>query len=88
MLMRLIIELLAQAEDSTMSRAQIEDALVPLGFRSDNILRALRSLERFRVLRMKEGRFPETSFVGLFQPVEKPIPNEEVFAILDSLGRR
>jgi hypothetical protein len=84
-LMRLIVELLSDAEEGTMTRAQLEDELVPLGFRSDNILRAIRTLDRLHVLRLKEGRFAETSRVRLFRVVENPIPEEEILTILKSL---
>ena len=80
--MRKIVEALTAAEDGTLTRAQLEDALVPLGFRSDNILRSIRSLDRIHVLRLTEGRFAETSRVVLFRPVETRIPEDEILAIL------
>jgi hypothetical protein len=85
LLMRMIVERLTEAENSTMTRAQIEDQFVPLGFRSDNILRAIRTLDRLHVLRLREGRFAETSRVRLFRPVENPIPDDELLAILRRL---
>ncbi len=84
-LMRRVVEELDVADDGTLTRAQLEDALVPLGFRSDNILRAIRRLDRLHVLRLAEGRFAETSRVMLFRPVETPIPEDQILAILESL---
>jgi hypothetical protein len=60
-------------------------SLVPLGFRSDNILRAIRALDRIHVLRLAEGRFAETSRVMHFRPVETPIPEDQILAILKSM---
>jgi hypothetical protein len=85
-LMRLIVELLSDAEEGTMTRAQLEDELVPLGFRSDNVLRAIRTLERLYVLRLREGRFASTSRVTLFRPVENPMSDDEILAILRDSG--
>jgi hypothetical protein len=84
-LMRKIVEALTAAEDGTLTRAQLEDALVPLGFRTDNILRSIRALDRRRVLRLAEGRFAETSRVILSQPVKTPIPEDEILAMLKSI---
>jgi hypothetical protein len=83
--MRRIVEHLSAAEGSTLTRAQLEDELVPLGFRSDNILRAVRSLERFHICRLEEGRFAETSRVRLFRPVEEPMSDAEIFAVLEGM---
>jgi hypothetical protein len=85
-LMRQVVKELEAAEDGTLTRAELEDALVPLGFRSDNILRAIRSLNRIHVLRLAEERFAETTRVILFQPVETPIPEDQILAMLLSMG--
>ena len=84
--MRKIVEALTAAEDGTLTRAQLEDALVPLGFRSDNILRSIRALDRNHIVRLKEGRFAETSKVILAQPIETPIPEDEILAMLRSMS--
>jgi hypothetical protein len=81
-LMRRVVEELDAAGDGTLTRAELEDALVPLGFRSDNIFRAIRALDRRHVLRFAEGRFAETSRVIISQPVETPIPEDEILASL------
>jgi hypothetical protein len=84
-LMRRVVEELDAADDGTLTRAELEAALVPLGFRSDNIFRAIRALERIHVLRLAEGRFAETSRVILSQPVETPIPEDQILAMLKSM---
>jgi hypothetical protein len=84
-LMRRIVAELEASDDGTLTRAQLEDALVPLGFRSDNILRSIRALDRIHVLRLREGRFAETSKVILSQPVETRIPEDEILALLRSM---
>jgi hypothetical protein len=84
-LMRRIVNELDVAEDGTLTRAELEDALVPLGFRSDNILRAIRALDRIHVLRLAEGRFAETSRMILSQPVEIPIPEDQILDMLKSM---
>ena len=84
--MRQVVKELEAAEDGTLTRAELEDALVPLGFRSDNILRAIRSLNCIHVLRLAEERFAETTRVILFQPVETPIPEDQILAMLLSMG--
>ena len=84
-LMRRVVEELEATDDGTLTRAELEDVLVPLGFRSDNILRSIRALDRIHVLRLAEGRFAETSRVILSQPVEIPIPEDQILAILKSM---
>jgi hypothetical protein len=84
-LMRRVVKELEAAEGGTLTRAELEDVLVPLGFRSDNILRAIRALDRIRVLRLAEGRFAETSKVMLFRPVETPIPEDQILAMPKSM---
>jgi hypothetical protein len=81
-LMRRVVEELEATDDGTLTRAELEDVLVPLGFRSDNVLRAL---DRIHVLRLAEGRFAETSRVILSKPVEIPIPEDQILAILKSM---
>jgi len=88
LLMRKIVAELEGAENKSASRAELEDALCPLGFRSDNILRAVRTLHSLRVAYYQEGRFPETSRVSIPQPVENPLSNEEVFALIDKMMDR
>jgi hypothetical protein len=84
-LMRRVVDELEATDDGTLTRAELEDALVPLGFRSDNILRAIRALDHIHVLRLAEGRFAETSRVILSQPVETPIPEDQILALLKSM---
>ena len=85
LLMRKIVGELEGAENKSASRAELEDALCPLGFRSDNILRAIRTLDAMYVAAYREGRFAHDSTVHLFVPVERPLTNEEVYALLDKM---
>jgi hypothetical protein len=88
LLMRKIVAELEGAENKSASRAELEDALCPLGFRSDNILRAVRTLDAMHVVSYREGRFAHDSTVHLFVPVENPMTNEEVYALLDKMMER
>ena len=85
MLMRKIVAELEGAENKSASRAELEYALCPLGFRSDNLLRSIRVLAAMHVVSYREGRFAHDSMVHLFVPVERPMTNEEVFELLASL---
>ncbi len=80
--MREIVRLLENAEGESMTRRELEDALCPRGFRSDNILRAVRTLASMYKVGYLEGRFPETSRITLPQPVANPIPDEEIYRLL------
>ena len=88
LLMRRVVGELEKAENKSASRAELETTLCPQGFRSDNILRAVRTLHSLRVAYYQEGRFPETSRVSIPQPVENPLSNEEVFALIDKMMDR
>ncbi len=85
MLMRKIVAELEGAENKSASRAELEYALCPLGFRSDNLLRSIRVLAAMYVAAYREGRFAHDSTVHLFVPVERPLTNEEVYALLDKM---
>jgi hypothetical protein len=83
--MRRVVEELEATDNGTLTRAELEDVLVPLGIRSDSILRAIRRLARLHVLRLAEGRFAETTRVFLSQPVENLIPEDEILDMLKSM---
>lgn len=83
--MRRVVEELEATDNGTLTRAELEDVLVPLGIRSDSILWAIRRLARLHVLRLAEGRFAETTRVILSQPVENLIPEDEILDMLKSM---
>jgi len=85
LLMRKIVAELEGAENKSANRAELEDALCPLGFRSDNVLRSIRTLDAMYVAAYREGRFAHDSTVHLFQPVENPLTNEEVYELIKRL---
>ena len=88
MLMRRIVGLLEESEGKTRTRAELEAVLCPQGFRSDNVLRAIRTLTSMYKVGYVEGRFPETCRVSLPRPVEKPRTNEEVYALIAKLENK
>ncbi len=83
-LMRKIVQELEGSEKKVLTRAALEDALCPLGFRSDNILRAIRTLDSIHVAAYREGRFAETSTVHLYVPVplEEAWSDDQIYALL------
>lgn len=86
LLMRRVIAELKKAHSHCLTRRQLEDRLCPEGYRSDNVLRAVRTLARMYKVSYVERRFPEDSTVHLPIPVENPIPEEEIYALLERSG--
>ena len=87
--MRRVKDEVEKAGNKSMTRRELEDVLCgEEGFRSDNVLRSIRTLHSLRVAYYQEGRFPETSRVSIPQPVENPLSNEEVFALIDKMMDR
>ena len=83
--MRRIIETVEKREDRRMSRADIEAVLCEReGFRSDNVLRAIRALARMHECGYTERRFKEDCIVTLPTPLP-PLSNEEVYALIAKL---
>ena len=68
------------------TRAALEDHLEPEGYRSDNVLRALRGLSRAGLLEFREARFASNSVVGPPKPVF--FSDEEIMAMLSEPGWR
>jgi hypothetical protein len=81
--MREILRLLESSEGKSMTRRELDDELCPRGFRSDNVLRSIRTLDAMYEVAYREGRFPETCTVVLFQPVADPIPDDVILKILE-----
>ena len=84
-LMRRVAAELENAEGKAMTRRELEAVLLPQGFRSDNLLRSIRTLAAMRKVHFREGRFSDTSTVRLFEPVANPLSNERVAEILAEL---
>lgn len=83
--MRRILTLLEEAPERRLSRAELEKELVEReGYRSDNVLRALRSLAARYLISFVERRFKASSFAARPPPAE-PLSDEEVFRLLRQL---
>ncbi len=67
-------------EDPWISRRTLEATFVQQGHTPSNILRALRSLERENLVRIREGRTLDDSYVTCFP--SEPFDGETVLAIL------
>lgn len=66
------------------TRAALEDRLGREGFRSDNVLRAIRSLSGAGLVEFREARFASNSVVGPPKPIF--FSDEEVMAMLSEPG--
>ena len=85
-LQRRILELLEQSPERKMSRKHLDEVLVELeGFDPSNVLRAVRSLARQRLVIFEDGHTKENSFVRLPPKIE-PIPESWVFEMLAEIG--
>jgi hypothetical protein len=83
---RAILKQLKASGEGHLTRAELEDCLVPLGYRSDTILRSIRGLDRLRLVRHEEGRFAETSTVALNSEPVVYLSNEQLDEILKLLA--
>ena len=86
LLMRRVVEELKKVEGKTRTRRELEEALCPQGFRSDNILRAVRTLAAMHAVGYAEGRFADDSRVSLPQPL-LPLTNEQLDELLALLEK-
>ena len=77
-----VLTLLEEAPGRRLSRAELEKALEPEGFRPDNVLRAVRALSRMWLVGLTERRLKAESWVILPEKVEDPLSDEEVLALL------
>jgi hypothetical protein len=78
---REIIALLKGAPEHRLSRAVLEEALIREGYYESNLLRALRSLARGRLVNFEDRRRKADSIVSLPQPME-PMSDDEILDLL------
>jgi hypothetical protein len=83
---RAILKELEVSGEGRLTRAELEDGLVPLGYRSDTILRSIRGLDRLRLVRHEEGRFAETSIITFNSEPVVYLSNEQIDEILKMLA--
>ncbi len=88
LLMRMVVAELEKTETKIMTRSQLEEVLCSedVGFRSDNLLRAIRTLARMYEVWHVERRFPDDSTVSLPRRVENPLSHEQILALLKRLN--
>jgi hypothetical protein len=83
---RRVIELLEKSPERTVNRAELEEVLVGLeGFDQSNLLRAVRSLARKRLVIFDDGHRKKDSVVRR-PPMCEPIPESWVFEVLAQIG--
>jgi hypothetical protein len=85
---RRVIELLEKSLKRRVNRMELEEVLVGLeGFDQSNLLRAVRSLARQRLVIFEDGHRKESSFVRLPPKIE-PVSESTVFEVLSEIGGR
>lgn len=84
--MRRVVEELERA-GGTMTRRELEDALVERGFEPSNILRSVRALRRRYLVVLREGADLDRSTVSL-PPPPVPVSDEKISRLLAELGVR
>ncbi len=82
-----LVEKAVQRGDGSLSRRELEDHLEPEGYRSDNVLRALRGLARAGLIEYREARFASNSVVHPPRPFT-PFSDEEITQMLSEPGWR
>lgn len=82
---RAVIAELESAPGGTMTRRQLEEALVKQGFSGSNVLRAVRGLKRRWLLELREGSDLDTSIVAL-PPPQTPVSDARIFRLLAELA--
>jgi hypothetical protein len=83
-----VIELLEKSPECTVNRAELEEVLVGLeGFDQSNLLRAVRSLARKRLVIFDDGHRKKDSVVRR-PPMCEPIAESWVFEMLAQIRGR
>jgi len=89
-LQRRILRLVEKAQlrgDAPLTRRDLENRLEPEGYRSDNVLRAIRGLSRAGLAEFREARFAANSVVSPPKPFA-PFSDEEIMNMLSEPGWR
>lgn len=84
-LMRRIVAILEQAPEREMNRKDLDDVLVAEGFREQNILRAVKSLARRRLVSFNDAYSKEESVVRLPRKV-RALSDDEIAEVLQEIG--
>ncbi len=79
-----LVEKAVQRGDGSLTRRELEDHLEPEGYRSDNVLRALRGLSRAGLLEYREARFPSNCTIRPPKPIF--FSDEAIMAMLSEPG--
>jgi len=83
---RAVVDELRSADGYSLSRRELEEIFVRGGEHgSSNLLRALRGLQRVRLVRLREGPDLDRSRVSLLLPAE-PLDEDAIFRVLAEIG--
>ena len=84
---RAVMAALQSAPGGTLTRGQLEDALVQQGFSGSNVLRAIRGLKRRWLIQLQEGPDLDKSTVSL-PPPPTPVSDEMIARLLAELEKQ